>query len=153
MAGYWCWIRDDLEPSIREPLKAFTFSFIWLAMVYNTIIAMYLRFFNKRPIHPYIDSYVKTKLILIPLLMGVCWILPTYDRYGPYGPSNENETLATLHLISSGLNGLFNSCVYAFSPGTMKLLWQKIKCKKKKEKGFAMFENQDGNNFSPIQVL
>ena len=144
-AGYWCWIKQNLEGRIKQPLRIFTFSFIWMAMVYNTIVAIYLRFLNKKPMPLYIDSYIKNKLILIPVLMAVCWILPTYYRFGPY---QENDTLLTLHLISSGLNGFFNSCVYAFSPGTRKLLKEKITCKKRKT-GLEMFENQEGNARAP----
>ena len=144
-AGYWCWIKQSLDEKIKQPLRIFTFSFIWMAMGYNTIIAIYLRFLNKKSIPLYIDSYIKNKLILIPVLMAACWILPTYYRFGPY---QENDTLLTLHLISSGLNGFFNSCVYAFSPGTRKLLKEKITCKKRKT-GLEMFENQEGNALAP----
>lgn len=121
-AGDWCWIRTEgIDPETRDLLRFLTFYFfIWLGVACNISIAIYLRFFNKNEINPEISDYVKKKLILIPILMSLCWIIPSIDRIANYYDV-YNEVLSMFHLISTGLTGFFNSLVYALSPGTWEL--------------------------------
>ena len=132
--GDWCWIRKNGfdPPYYRDLLCIFTFYlFFWLGMIINFAIAICIRCFNENVksnaslFDIQIIDYIKNKLILIPILMSVCWIIPTIDRILDF-LGYSNEYLSMIHSFATAITGFLNSIVYALSPGTWELF--KNKC-------------------------
>ena len=83
----WCIITDGIDPKTRYLQRFITFYLlIWLGVICNISIAIYLRFFNKNinEINPEVSDYVKKKLILIPILMSLFRIIPSIDLIANY---------------------------------------------------------------------
>lgn len=132
--GEWCWIKKDgFDPAYyRDILCIFTFyMFFWLAMIINFSIAICIPCFKRNDLtnSTFFDiqvlDYIRNKLILIPILMSVCWIIPTIDRISNF-LGYSNDYLSIIHSFATAITGFLNSIIYALSPGTWELF--KSKC-------------------------
>ena len=124
-AGCWCFIKEDLPNNKKELWRVFSFYiFMWIGMAYNTTISLYFIIFFKDPnLHQEVEKLLKQRVILIPLVMSIYWIIPTIYRTSGM---DDNYGLSLFYSVFAGCNGFFNSCVYATTPGTMRLFLKKF---------------------------
>jgi len=116
-SGYLCWIQiSDIDPTTRNFLLLFClFLFLWVAMLYNTIMILKVFLFYKDHLNllSHYDRHLK-RIVWFPIAMLICWITPSiYRVFQMCG--YENFWASLIHGISSGINGFVNTLIYAFN--------------------------------------
>lgn len=125
-AGAWCWIR----PKPRAESHAWRFSIfygpIWVAIIYNAIVYSKAAVVLKRLSSTVAgdEASIKLKqtiarLLRYPLILVVCWTLPTVNRIQQIVQRQPVFALYVMTVITRALLGFLNALNFGTTPIVM----------------------------------
>ena len=117
-SGIYCWISDK-KPN-GQLLRYLTFYVpLWICIVI-VFISSIMTLIKIRSINAFLElSNSKkwtqySKMVGYPILFLLVWVIPSINRILQAFGVPEIEWIETLHVISVGLYGFFNNCIYFF---------------------------------------
>lgn len=133
--GGWCWISGRGAGGTVQRMLLFYVP-IWVAVGFNCYVyykvIRIIRLVTRNQVGAADLGKVLSminRLKLYPLILIVCWIMPTVNRFQNLAdPGNPVVWLACTAVGLSSLQGMWNALVYGFTPGVKAALRKALPC-------------------------